>query len=157
EGDRLGVYPMSAAHHDRRAVADRELRCGLPQPLQVLQDDIGAVAQLDGEGRVGDIRAGQANVQVAGLRLADGLADHRQERYEVVAGTGLDLLDTLSVEARCPDTRKGLRRDSADGTPGFGGEYLDLQPELEAMAVGPDLADPRRCVTLDQVGAELLE
>src|SRR5262249_53765202 len=91
------------------------------------------------------------------LRLADGLADHRQERYEVVAGTGLDLLDTLSVEARCPDTRKGLRRDSADGTPGFGGEYLDLQPELEAMAVGPDLADPRRCVTLDQVGAELLE
>src|SRR5215831_2120138 len=96
-------------------------------------------------------------MQVACPRLADRLADHGEESDDVVPNLLLYLLDAFNIEAGSADEWQRLGRDSAEAAPRFAGQYLDLQPELEAMVVGPDLSDPRRCVTLDQLGAGLLE
>ena len=96
-------------------------------------------------------------MQIAGLGLADRLADHGQKGDHVVADPLLEVVHLLDVEAGCPDLGQRVGRDATQVSPTLCGQHLDLQPEFETPAIGPDLPHPRRRISLDQEEKALLD
>src|SRR5207249_750316 len=98
EGRRLGVDRVGPAHHQAVLVLPR-LRRGDPgQPVRIAQEELPGGPELEREGRVDDIGAGEAEVQVAALGT-DRLGDLGHEGDDVVVNRLLDLGDPVDVDA----------------------------------------------------------
>ena len=149
ERRRLGVDAVGAAHHQRGAVlagAGDDRRHGR---VEVRQEPLARRAQLEGQGGVDDIAAGQAQVQVA-ARRADRLGDLADEGDDVVIGGALDLGDAGHVDARRGLERgEGVAGDEAPSGLRPGHRQLDQQHRLEAGLVRPQGAHLRQRVARD--------
>ena len=141
ECGRLGVDAVAAAHRRRHLVLEGAALEGGEDEFDILHQQVGGAAELDGEGGVVDVRRGHALVQESRLRPHD-LGDVGQEGDDVVFGLALDLVDAVDIEdhvaAALPDRLGGELRDDAQFRHGVGGVGLDLEHDLETGLRRPD-------------------
>ncbi len=131
---------MGAAHHQRLRLGPRSADEGAQQPVAVPQEELARGAKLEGKGRIDDVAAGQAEVEVAPLR-SDRLGDMADEGDDIVIGGLLDLGDPLGIDG-CPllHGRERLRRNGGTSRLGTSDGELDPEHLLESGPVGPDRA-----------------
>ena len=138
EGHRLGVNTVRAADHHGVLVLERPLLDGVGQPLQVLHEKLGRLDHQERQRRVDDVVAGQAQVDVPGVR-PDVLGDVGDEGDHVVLDRRLDLAHARDLVTRLrPDTGGRLLRDQPPVGERVAHRQLDVEPSLELVLVVPD-------------------
>ncbi len=98
EGRRLGMDAVAAANHRRELVLPGPGGDGLAQQLDVLDEHVGGLHHLHGEGGIHHVAAGQAEVQPAAGGRADVLGDVGGEGDDVVIERALQLFAPLQAE-----------------------------------------------------------
>ena len=83
--DRLGDDAVGAASHQGAAVADRDLGRRLTHGAEVADDEPRGLHHLHRHRGVVQVLARHSQVHVAGLGLANGFVEHREEGDHVVA------------------------------------------------------------------------
>ena len=115
ERRRLGVDRVGPAHHHRAGLGPGAGDERREEPVAVGQEPLAGGPELEGERRVDDVAARQAEVEVAALG-PDRLGDLADERDDVVVGRLLDLGDPVDVDPGAGlDRRERLGRDRARG------------------------------------------
>jgi hypothetical protein len=140
------VDAVAAADAGCKLVFARLLRDRLANGLYVLDQDIGALRDLNSEAGVTDVAAGQTKVQPPAGLVIDLLSDGSGESDDVVIQRLFQFLlpRNETRQIRHPFLRTffqtnviGLWNDL-----GFGkrlrGEQFDLQPDAQLVFVGPD-------------------
>ena len=116
------------------------------QGLHVPDEQIEALHHLDGEGRVHDVGAGEAEVQPAAGRIVDAFGHRRGEGDDVVIEHLLQLAlageqsgrVALPGRAALLDLEKILLRHHALAHQRLAGEFLDVEPQAQLVLLGPD-------------------
>src|SRR5882724_8117441 len=140
EGDRLGVYAMGAADHDRPLVFVRLTAQHPHQILDVPLEDCRRFFELNRQRRIHDVGRGHAHVKIAGI-VADRFRHRAQECDDFVFDLAFDLADALYIEARfLTDARYRGFRDFTEPREAFRGEDFDIEPLLKAIFFRPDAA-----------------
>ena len=138
EGDRLGVHAVGASDHRRTAMLGGAVADGVREVVDVLQQQVAGLVELERQGRVDDVRRGQAEVQPA-RRRPNALGHRGGERDDVVPRRLLDGLDPRGVHGPLlADVARRLSRDQAVLGHHLGRHRLDAQPGLVAPLIGPD-------------------
>ena len=153
EGDRLGVNAVAAAYHHGAAMLEGRLLQDLEQGFQVPDDDVGRVPELEGKGRVENIRGGQAHVDVPGLG-ADLLSHGGEEGDDIMSRGLLDLVDAADIEVRTlADRLHRLGRYLPILGVGLTDGELHVQPPPVLILLGPELLHLGPGIALDHLFA----
>src|SRR6185312_5003965 len=138
KGGGLGVHTVRAS--DTKGVAELN---GLPledrrKAVNSFEQKVRGVAQLEAGGRIPDIRAGQAVMDITAL-FTQRFRDRAKERRYVVVRNGDVFIDLVDIE-RCvpPDLRGRLPRDLAELGPCLTGGHFDIEPPLKFVLLTPN-------------------
>src|SRR3954452_6565659 len=145
ERRRLGLHAVGAPDAHRLDVLARALGQRADELLGAGDDDLAGGADLERQRGVEHVGRRQPEVDPA-ARRAGALAEHVDERGDVVVGDALALLDGLDGERRAAD-----RLEVGGGRPRHLLARRDLHaaPRLHARLVGPQRADLRAGVAVD--------
>jgi hypothetical protein len=149
ERDRLGVHAVRASHLRRVTVTLREHpRCALGGEQTRLQHRAG-LTQLHRERGIDEVRRRHPGVHVTRV-VTRTLADHREERDDVVPHLGLDRRHARGIEhRRAADALRGAGgRLAAPLARGHDGE-LHVQPHRQTVRVAPHGGHRGAAVALD--------
>ena len=157
EGRRLGVDAMRAARAERVTVLHGLAFEDDGKGLDVLQQQIGGVAQLEAGGSVPDVGAGEPEVHVSAF-LTEGFGNGAEEGGDVVVGDADVLVDLVDIEAGvAADLRGGGGGYLAEFGPRLAGRDLDVEPSLELVLLAPDGGHFGAGVARDHLGTMISE
>ncbi len=143
------VDPVGATDHHETAVLPRPLGGGQLHPADALDQQIGGVTQLPGQGGIENIGGGQALVNPAPGRPHVG--GHLLKKGEdIVACAGLVFLNLAQIEFGAAADGAGVLGGD-DFFPGHAltGQHLDFQPAAQLGFLGPDTGHRRAGITWD--------
>ena len=156
EGCGLSVYAVGAAGAEGVAVAHGLFFQYQRELVDIRQQEVAGVPQLQPSRRVPDVRAGQAEMDVASL-LAQGFGHGAKERGHVVVRDSDVLVDLVHAERGIsPDLLGRFVRDLAQFGPRFTGGYFHIQPALKLRLVAPEGGHLRPGVARDHGAGCLL-
>ncbi len=151
----LSVDRVGPAHHHRVGLGSRAGDRGRQQVIDIGQQPLAGGPQLERQGRVNDVAAGQAEVKEAPFR-PDRFGDLADEGDHVVVGRPFDLGDPLDVDVGPRlDRRERLARDQAARGFGPGDGELDPEHRFEVRGFGPDRAHLGQGVTANHGAARV--
>ena len=149
EGGRFAVDAVSAADAERVLVLDGALGDRCFEAFEVVLDDPGGVADLEGGCGVPDVGGGQSVVDPARLG-AERVGDGAEEGEGVVVDLGLVTVDVGDVVARVGGDELGVfpGHDALVG-PGVDDGDFDIEPAPPLGVIGPERGHFRALVAGD--------
>src|SRR5437764_8304026 len=141
---------MAAANHGCELIFFRFESDGLAQLFDIGEQNVRRLHHLDGEGRINDVAAGQAEMKPATGGRANVLRDIGRESDDVMVESAFQFLATLDTESR-PGLHPSevILRHNARRAKGLTGEKFDLQPDLQLALFAPDFPHGRPRVALN--------
>ena len=146
ERHRLGVHAVRASHHRRAAMLFGPRAHGVEQTFDVLDEQVGRLAHLNGLRGVDDVGRRQPEVQPA-RRRPDVLGNRGRKRDDVVLSGFFDGRDAGDVELRfLSNVARGIVRNDSSLGHRLGSRNFNLQPGLESPLFAPDAPHVGVCV-----------
>src|SRR5579863_927344 len=149
EGDGLGVDAMSAADLRRVFELPGAALENFTKAREAGCDQLGGFTKEQGLSGIHNVVGSEAVMQPAGgFGIVDGFADSDGEGNDVMADFRFDFVDARDVNAGAfAQAQRSFARDNTRFGENVGGGEFDVEPFLEFVFVGPELAHLRARVS----------